>query len=174
MSSSIDKSKCVARTGHTIGRVGACFVLPLSVLILAILYTSIPTEKLNDLVREISQQHSKIETKSSSKPPPVQSSKKEKEEISKSVEETFLDRFNLTRLNEFIDIRIMKSNDSNQHHMAADDRLPLKIEDLNRFIRGQLLPRLNSIVSMDYFRYIKLNLKRKCTLWPDDTRCSLK
>ena len=43
---------------------------------------------------------------------------------------------------------------------------------VDQFNNKQLLPRLLSIVDMDYFKYIKLNLNKKCTLWPDDAKCS--
>jgi len=49
---------------------------------------------------------------------------------------------------------------------------PLRIQDLNAFNNVQLCPRLQAMTSLDYFRFVKLNLKRKCSLWPDDSKCS--
>lgn len=43
---------------------------------------------------------------------------------------------------------------------------------VDQFNNKQLLPRLLSIVDMDYFKYVKLNLNKKCSLWPDDAKCS--
>jgi len=37
-----------------------------------------------------------------------------------------------------------------------------------------LLPRLKYIVSLDYFRFVKLNLNRKCELWADNVKCALR
>lgn len=64
---------------------------------------------------------------------------------------------------------------------TLDDFTPLNlsmrkpiIADIDLFNNVHLAPRLESISSMDYFRFIKLNLNRPCTLWSDDTRCSLR
>jgi hypothetical protein len=49
---------------------------------------------------------------------------------------------------------------------------PLTIRDVDSFNNVHLSPRLQSICTMDYFRFVKLNLKKKCTLWADDSKCS--
>lgn len=48
----------------------------------------------------------------------------------------------------------------------------LNISSIDCYNNVHLSPRLQSIITMDYFRFVKLNLKRHCTLWPDDTKCS--
>lgn len=48
----------------------------------------------------------------------------------------------------------------------------LRIRDVDSFNNVHLSPRLQSISGMDYFRFVKLNLKKKCTLWADDSKCS--
>jgi hypothetical protein len=50
----------------------------------------------------------------------------------------------------------------------------LKLSDISTFNNLHLGPRIQSIVRMDYFKYVKLNLQRGCTLWPDSSKCSLK
>lgn len=49
---------------------------------------------------------------------------------------------------------------------------PLLISELDSFNNLKIAPRLQSIVAMDYFRFVKLNLSKKCSLWPDDARCA--
>ena len=49
---------------------------------------------------------------------------------------------------------------------------PLLISDVDSFNNVRIAPRLQSIVTMDYFRFVKLNLSKKCSLWPDDDRCA--
>lgn len=48
---------------------------------------------------------------------------------------------------------------------------PLSISEVDSFNNVRITPRLQSIVEMDYFRFVKLNLSKKCSLWPDDARC---
>lgn len=48
----------------------------------------------------------------------------------------------------------------------------LNISSIDCYNNVHLSPRLQSIITMDYFRFVKLNLKKYCTLWPDDTKCS--
>jgi len=50
----------------------------------------------------------------------------------------------------------------------------LKLGDVSTFNNLQLGPRIQSIVQMDYFRFVKLDLQRGCNLWPDSTKCALK
>lgn len=54
------------------------------------------------------------------------------------------------------------------------DDCQCKIEAIDKFNNYKIFPRLNAIVQKDYFRYIKVNLKKICQFWPDDARCSLK
>lgn len=46
--------------------------------------------------------------------------------------------------------------------------------NIHQFNRHVLLPRLKSLVSLDYFRYVKVNLNRPCKLWCDTGKCNLK
>lgn len=55
---------------------------------------------------------------------------------------------------------------------SGDQNEPFSPAHVDKFNNKQLLPRLLSLVDMDYFKYIKLNLNKKCTLWPDDAKCS--
>lgn len=56
---------------------------------------------------------------------------------------------------------------------GSDSNL-VALSSIDSFNNAYLGPRLQVISRMDYFRYVKLNLSRKCTLWPDNTKCSLK
>lgn len=49
---------------------------------------------------------------------------------------------------------------------------PLLISEVDSFNNRKIAPRLQSIVAMDYFRFVKLNLSKKCSLWADDARCA--
>ena len=49
---------------------------------------------------------------------------------------------------------------------------PLLVAEVDSFNNAKIAPRLQSIVTMDYFRFVKLNLSKKCRLWPDDGRCA--
>lgn len=45
---------------------------------------------------------------------------------------------------------------------------------LHQFNRHMLLPLMKSIVTMDYFRYVKVNLNRPCKLWCNADKCNLR
>lgn len=47
-------------------------------------------------------------------------------------------------------------------------------ETLNHFNRLNLLPLIKSLVTMDYFRYVKVNLNRPCELWCNADKCNLR
>lgn len=50
---------------------------------------------------------------------------------------------------------------------------PTAIGDLDTYNNIHIFPRLSSIINMPYFRFVKLNLAKKCTLWHDDSgKCS--
>lgn len=154
------------------------YLLPLSAVVIGLLYAGVQQlEPRAEVVRRpdegpksaapavpVAPTKPTTPTKPSpSKQPPTPSRR-----VADEPEQTFLDRFNQTRLADFVSLR-------RRDRSVPEQRLgELRIDDVNRFIRVQLLPRLNSIVGLDYFRYIKLNLNRQCSLWPDDTRCSLR
>lgn len=56
-------------------------------------------------------------------------------------------------------------------HLNRDDKVNLSM--VTSF-NNKLAPLIQSIVQMDYFKFVKLNLKRRCTLWPDNAKCSLR
>lgn len=45
------------------------------------------------------------------------------------------------------------------------------IDSLNN---NKIFPRLQSLLTKNYFRYFKVNLKKPCPFWSDDSRCALK
>lgn len=38
----------------------------------------------------------------------------------------------------------------------------------------KIYPRLRSLLIKDYFRFYKVNLKRDCPFWADDSRCAIR
>lgn len=60
------------------------------------------------------------------------------------------------------------SSDSSLSELLETNR------DIHQFNRHKLLPLIKSLVTMDYFRYVKLNLNRPCKLWCDADKCNLR
>lgn len=54
------------------------------------------------------------------------------------------------------------------------DNESLTISVVDAFNNVHLAPRFQAIADMDYFRFVKLNLKNKCQLWTDNTKCALR
>ena len=50
----------------------------------------------------------------------------------------------------------------------------LTLSQISQFNNLQLGPRIQSMARMDYFKFVKLNLHRGCSLWPDALKCVLK
>ena len=50
----------------------------------------------------------------------------------------------------------------------------LTLRTISQFNNLQLGPRIQSMVQMDYFKFVKLNLHRGCSLWPEVFKCVLK
>lgn len=47
-------------------------------------------------------------------------------------------------------------------------------KSINKFNRHVLLPRMKSLMMNNYFRYVRMNLHRPCTLWCSAEKCNLK
>ncbi|XP_063695477.1 ero1-like protein [Culicoides brevitarsis] len=68
----------------------------------------------------------------------------------------------------------------------ADDRLcfcqlkgtiddcSCNVDTVDYFNNVKIYPRLQSLLTKDFFRYYKVNLKRKCPFWPDEHKCAMK
>lgn len=55
------------------------------------------------------------------------------------------------------------------------DDCECKIETIDKFNNYKIFPLLGALVQKDYFRYIKVNLNKKCQFWPgNDGKCALK
>ncbi|CAL4065515.1 unnamed protein product, partial [Meganyctiphanes norvegica] len=54
------------------------------------------------------------------------------------------------------------------------DDCSCSVETLDSFNNNKIYPRLNSLLEKDYFRYFKVNLKRECPFWVDDSRCAMR
>ncbi|XP_066912385.1 ERO1-like protein beta isoform X1 [Clytia hemisphaerica] len=48
------------------------------------------------------------------------------------------------------------------------------IEDVDKLNTIHINPRLKNLVTRNYFRYFKLNLKRECPFWTDSDQCAVK
>lgn len=54
------------------------------------------------------------------------------------------------------------------------DDCSCSVETLDSFNNLKLYPRLNSLLQYDYFRYWKVNLKKECPFWEDDSKCAIR
>lgn len=54
------------------------------------------------------------------------------------------------------------------------DDCPCKVEHVSEFNNVRLYPPLNSLLSRNYFKFFKVNLKKPCPFWADDSRCAMK
>lgn len=48
------------------------------------------------------------------------------------------------------------------------------VDTIDYFNNVKIFPRLQSLVTKDYFRFYKVNLKKECPFWVDDSRCAMK
>lgn len=48
------------------------------------------------------------------------------------------------------------------------------VDTVDHFNNIKVYPRLKSILNKDYFRFYKVNLKKECPFWSDDSRCALR
>ncbi|XP_073944378.1 endoplasmic reticulum oxidoreductin-1-like protein isoform X2 [Choristoneura fumiferana] len=48
------------------------------------------------------------------------------------------------------------------------------VDTIDYFNNVKIFPRIQSLVSKDYFRFYKVNLKKECPFWVDDSRCAMK
>lgn len=48
------------------------------------------------------------------------------------------------------------------------------IDTVDTFNNVKIYPRLRSLLNKDYFRFYKVNLKRPCPFWSDDSRCAMR
>ncbi|KAL1488935.1 hypothetical protein ABEB36_014721 [Hypothenemus hampei] len=54
------------------------------------------------------------------------------------------------------------------------DECSCNIHTVDSFNNVKLFPRLRSLLIKDYFRFFKVNLKRPCPFWSDDSRCAMR
>uniref|UniRef100_A0A0B7APC8 Uncharacterized protein n=1 Tax=Arion vulgaris TaxID=1028688 RepID=A0A0B7APC8_9EUPU len=51
------------------------------------------------------------------------------------------------------------------------DDCSCKVETLDLFNNNKVYPRLKSLLARNYFKYFRVNLKKGCPFWPEDSRC---
>lgn len=54
------------------------------------------------------------------------------------------------------------------------DECTCNIDTVDYFNNVKIYPRLKSLLIKDYFRFYKVNLKRNCPFWTDDSRCAMR
>lgn len=54
------------------------------------------------------------------------------------------------------------------------DDCSCNVDTVDYFNNVKIYPRLKSLLSNNYFRYYKVNLKRECPFWADDSHCTMK
>ncbi|GAB0094785.1 Ero1-like protein [Sergentomyia squamirostris] len=54
------------------------------------------------------------------------------------------------------------------------DDCSCNVDTVDHFNNMKIYPRLNSLLTSDYFRFYKANLKQNCPFWADDSRCAMK
>ncbi|KAK7791804.1 hypothetical protein R5R35_005111 [Gryllus longicercus] len=54
------------------------------------------------------------------------------------------------------------------------DECGCSVDTVDHFNNKKIYPRLKSLLQKDYFRFYKVNLKRECPFWADDSRCAMR
>lgn len=54
------------------------------------------------------------------------------------------------------------------------DDCSCSVDTVDHFNNAKIFPRLQSLLVTDYFRFYKVNLKRDCPFWSDDSRCAIR
>ncbi|XP_046388501.1 ero1-like protein [Ischnura elegans] len=54
------------------------------------------------------------------------------------------------------------------------DDCSCRAETVDGFNNAKVYPRIRSLLMKDYFRFYKVNLKRPCPFWADDSRCAIR
>nr|CAH7741415.1 unnamed protein product [Callosobruchus chinensis] len=54
------------------------------------------------------------------------------------------------------------------------DECTCNIDTVDHFNNVKIYPRISSLLVKDYFRFYKVNLKRPCPFWSDDSKCAMR
>lgn len=54
------------------------------------------------------------------------------------------------------------------------DDCSCNVDTVDYFNNNKIYPRLKSLLDKDYFRFYKVNLRKGCPFWVDDSKCALK
>ncbi|XP_075228029.1 endoplasmic reticulum oxidoreductin-1-like protein isoform X3 [Lycorma delicatula] len=54
------------------------------------------------------------------------------------------------------------------------DDCSCNVDTVDHYNNDKIHPRLQSLLPKDYFRFYKINLKRECPFWSDDSRCAMR
>lgn len=62
----------------------------------------------------------------------------------------------------------------NHQLKGSIDDCSCNIDTVDYFNNNKIYPRLKSILVRDYFRFYKINLKKDCPFWSDDSKCAMR
>lgn len=48
------------------------------------------------------------------------------------------------------------------------------VDTVDYFNNNRITPRLKSLLVKDYFRFYKVNLRKECPFWNDDSKCAMR
>lgn len=48
------------------------------------------------------------------------------------------------------------------------------VDTVDYFNNNRITPRLKSLLVKDYFRFYKVNLRKDCPFWSDDSKCAMR
>lgn len=54
------------------------------------------------------------------------------------------------------------------------DDCSCNIDTVDYFNNNKIYPRLRSLLTRDYFRFWKVNLRKDCPFWSDDSKCAMR
>lgn len=54
------------------------------------------------------------------------------------------------------------------------DDCSCNVDTVDHFNNNKIFPRLKSLLVKDYFRFYRVNLKKECPFWSDDSKCAMK
>lgn len=54
------------------------------------------------------------------------------------------------------------------------DDCSCNVDTVDYFNNNKIYPRLKSLLVRDFFRFYKINLKKDCPFWTDDSKCAMR
>lgn len=54
------------------------------------------------------------------------------------------------------------------------DDCSCSVDTVDHYNNNKIFPRLKSLLVRDYFRFYKVNLRKDCPFWADDSKCAMR